>query len=385
MRKLGRPFALAVFIVGSIALIRDTFYNGHDFEVFWRAGGDLLQGRDPYSLAHERGMVFKYPPWSLPFFLPWSFLPLAVAKALWGVFQIGSLLAACLWLRKLGRSSWVSIFVVGVSFWGLWAVHALDGQIALLLLALALWLWPREPELSPGWRSSALIWTLSMKVFTGLPLFGFKLERRWVFALALAAPILALLSIPALVAGVAGGPMQLLKHWAAAAGSSGASIFGDHLRGSFNPSFTGALLFALHVPAGQVTTELEAAAGLALVLGAAWKRASRKRTPEEQWAGWLALVPAVHPLPWWHLFVFTFPLAVLAVDRAARSRKKGKRRAKIVASVLACAGVFLLGAGTHRFLGVFGLEQLGVFLERVGGKAFGALFCGLSLLTLDKF
>src|SRR3954463_8489117 len=169
MRYL-RPAALAVFVLGAIALVRDTYYNGHDFEVFWRAGGDLLQGRDPYSLDHERGMVFKYPPWTLPFFLPWSFLPLGAAKALWGVLEVFSLLAAFNWLKRHAHATWRAIFFVGVAYWGLWAIHALDGQIALLLLALSLWLWPHESELSPGWRSTALIWTLSMKVFTGLPL-----------------------------------------------------------------------------------------------------------------------------------------------------------------------------------------------------------------------
>jgi hypothetical protein len=373
-----------VFIVGSIALIRDTFYNGHDFEVFWRAGGDLLQGRDPYSLAHERGMVFKYPPWSLPFFLPWSFLPLAVAKALWGVVQIGSLLAACLWLRKLGRSSWVSIFVVGVSFWGLWAVHALDGQIALTILALALWLWPHEPELSPGWRSGALVWALSMKVFTGLPLLGFRIERRWIFALLLSVPILALCSVPALVAGVAGGPLQLLKHWTLAAGSGGTLMGADHIRGSFNPSFTGAVLSWLKVPANDVQSDLLLAVGLGLTLGGAWGVSSRGLPLEIRWAGWLAIVPAIHPLPWWHLFVFSFPLAVLAADRAFRTAQKNPYR-KYAASALACIGIFLIGAGTQRFMSLFGLEQAGTFLEQSAGKSFGILCCAGSILFLDRF
>src|SRR5579863_9853635 len=105
LRKLARPSAIAIFVVGAVALIRDTYYNGHDFEVFWRAGGDLLQGRDPYSLAQPRGMVFKYPPWSLPFFLPWSWIPLPIAKAVWGVLEIGSLVAAGRWLRTLGKVS----------------------------------------------------------------------------------------------------------------------------------------------------------------------------------------------------------------------------------------------------------------------------------------
>jgi hypothetical protein len=95
----------------------------------------------------------------------------------------------------------------------------------------------------------------------------------------------------------------------------------------------------------------------------------------------LALVPAIHPLPWWHLFVFTYPVAVLAIDRSFRSTRKDERK-KLAARALACIGIFLIGAATQRFMGVFGMELTGNFLERTAGKSIGVLCCMGSLLLL---
>jgi hypothetical protein len=373
--KLLRPGVLAVFAIMAFALVRDTYFNGHDFKVYWETGGDLLQGRDPYSLAlHPFGMVIKYPPWILPICMPWSWLPLRAALLLWGILEVVSLAACAFWIRRKGHAGWPAITVTILAFWGLWAVHAIDGQIVLPFLALILWLWPGEHEFSPGWRSSALLWALSWKAFTALPIFSFKLERRWLFSILLSLPVFFMLSVPALVSGVAGGPLQLLIHWAQAAGSGGTAMSSDLIRGVHNPSFTGALLYFAGVPPADVRADVAVSLWMAVLFGGTWAWASSRLGAVERWVGWLSCVPVIHPLPWWHLFVLAFPLAAIALDRSLiQTRASGR--------VLAGLGIFLIGAGTHRFMGIFGVESFGWFLEKAAGKSFGVMLCWASLLV----
>src|SRR4051812_6210861 len=68
-------FAILI-LAAAVALTRDTLWNGHDFEVFWRTGHLLRQSESIYDVARLGGMVFKYPPWISPLFVPWSYLPL---------------------------------------------------------------------------------------------------------------------------------------------------------------------------------------------------------------------------------------------------------------------------------------------------------------------
>jgi hypothetical protein len=70
-------------------------------------------------------MVYKYPPWTVPFFFPFSVLPLSMAKWVWGLLEVFSLGAVVSWVfwKAVCRSG--VLVSTGVAFWGLWVVHAL--------------------------------------------------------------------------------------------------------------------------------------------------------------------------------------------------------------------------------------------------------------------
>ena len=149
--------AILVFI-----LIRHTFFQGQDFEVFWRAGLNLRKGLPLYPLTNEDPMVFKYPPWFAPFFIPFSLLSLGSAKIIWGLIQGLSLLGIQSVLYSWGVSRGVLLISLLV-FWGIWMVHGLDGQVNLPLLYVLLFTWNH--------RSDALmLFALPMKVATLLPI-----------------------------------------------------------------------------------------------------------------------------------------------------------------------------------------------------------------------
>jgi hypothetical protein len=76
IQKLKKTFIFLACFVGAVALVRDTGAQGQDFEVFWRSARALFTGVSVYDVARDGAMVFKYPPWVVPFFLPFAVFPL---------------------------------------------------------------------------------------------------------------------------------------------------------------------------------------------------------------------------------------------------------------------------------------------------------------------
>ncbi|MGZ3697782.1 MAG: glycosyltransferase 87 family protein, partial [Bdellovibrionota bacterium] len=186
----------AFFLVGGVALLRDTALQGQDFDVFWNTARHVLNGQPPYDLVRDGGMVYKYPPWTLPAFFPLAVFPLESARWIWAAIELASLTYVGFWLLRAGVKR-VVLLTLYPLFWGIWAVHAMDGQVTLAILALVLWLQEQRT------RSDALTivktgWALSFKVFT---LFAaLPLRRRFARTrvLALSVLVAGALSVPCL-------------------------------------------------------------------------------------------------------------------------------------------------------------------------------------------
>ena len=367
MRNWGRVLGLGLLALASIALIRDTAYQGQDFSVFWRAARNLLEGRSLYELGRDGAMVFKYPPWIAPLFIPLALLPLLVAKWVWGVIQLLMLAYCVRWTRfRAQESAWVWTGLVG--FWGIWAVHAMDGQISLLVLAGTLWAKERDTWVS---RLIALL-LLSTKIFTLFALFGWmipdwrRLGRdaiwKWGGTAALGALVFVGLSLPAnRFQSVGRGGYALLTSWSDAAGSGGTQFEDQKVRGRDNQGFPALLLRMTHVRANEAEWDLKcflilATAALAVLFGLAKYFAS-----DQIFAIGLGLTAVVHPLAWFHLFVFAYPLVVLALDGVAASR----RTRALGVAISGAAAVSLLTRGT--------LGGVGVTLELLSIKSWGVV------------
>jgi hypothetical protein len=303
-------------------------------------------------------MVFKYPPWIVPFFFPFALLPLDWAKWIWGVLEVLSLASVIFWLSSRMRTPILAL--VTILFWGLWAGHALDGQVILLVLAAALW----------GWRSkeTLLCLALSTKVFSLFPLVSFKWDRKRKKTLLQVSALALALSLPALWTTPGKNPVTLTQSWFQAASSGPSLLEGKDIRGRQNPSLTQLTLRALRVDSRNTAADLIAFLVLGALAAIAWFRFSKPLTQDESWLGWLALTPVIHPLPWWHLFVFSFPLAAISVDRCFG--QKGRKWLW-----LALVGTLLISIATESVLG-----PLGVFLESIAAKSWGTLACAMALV-----
>ncbi len=139
--------ALLCVIFLFLEIINDRFWL-NDFTVYHTAAGRILHGENLYRVAADGHYIFKYSPTSALYFIPWSFLPLAVAKPLYWLF-LSALIVYGFHLsirlvkpslltmgdpRQLGRLIILSALVLSVHF--LRELHL--GQVNYLLLVLYL-------------------------------------------------------------------------------------------------------------------------------------------------------------------------------------------------------------------------------------------------------
>src|SRR5215813_10077752 len=112
--------------------------HGYDFEVFWTAGGRLLQG-EPLYRASDGPMPFKYAPPVALLLVPFALLPERLGYLLWLLLSAAALVRLLAWSQRMfggvpdGRRE-VLLLLLSVPFVG----HMLYlGQCDPLLLLLA--------------------------------------------------------------------------------------------------------------------------------------------------------------------------------------------------------------------------------------------------------
>ena len=189
---MGAVFWIAVGTVAT-AIVRACAENGPDFTVYHTVTARLLGGGPLYSAEHDAVMMFKYPPWWAPVFFPFSGLGHSKAHLVWGLLMAGAFLWLVRWLLRQGISKGNLVLALVLSY-GAWNTLAFTGQISVFLCAGALALYgSRKTFEAQTWqgdlRRAGLVWLLSAKILTLLPLaFVWKSYRRrqtWAFLLAL--------------------------------------------------------------------------------------------------------------------------------------------------------------------------------------------------------
>ncbi|MBC7692995.1 MAG: DUF2029 domain-containing protein [Methylotenera sp.] len=363
--KSFQAFIVLLFLVGGVALVRDTVAQGQDFRVFWQSGQHLLHREPIYDVLRDGAMVFKYPPWIVPFFVPFSVLPLVAAKWAWALTELASLISVMHWLRKRGCSDLV-IALTSVLFWGIFAVHFLDGQITLVMLAVALWGWEKA-------RPSPVVFALSTKVFSGVSLLGWRRISAW--QMGRVCVFLFVFTLPALWCAKSLHPLEFAKSWKTAAASGGQLFEHEKTRGRDNQGLPAVILRGLEVPSRDSRADGIAALICTLIIGGYWffrSRQIRDFGAIEKWLGWLALGCVIHPLAWFHCFVLAYPLAALTLDQAVKS----KDRILIFSALLSICMITVLTSKT--------LGDTGARLEFYSIKSFGVLFLMDMVLILER-
>lgn len=363
---LGLLGAVVAFL-GTILVLR-TLSRGDDFQVFHGVAQRFWDGVRPYDTVTFGNMVFKYPPWILPFFLPFGFLDLETAKILWGLVEVASLVAIVVRIHGGVRGTagglpgvrpWIQSLFLLILF-GLFGSHGMTGQITLLVLALAVW---GDPVRSSFRRFFFLVVALSAKMTSLFPLiYGWR-RKKLAASLAGVVGICVVLSLPIYFKSYDRKYGAMRQEWVQAMFSGTQDV--NAVRIGFTTrevqGLPSLILRKGKLDENEPRHVLLAIAFSVILIGGGWFFASRRLPPEAQWFGWLALMPAVQPLAWFHVFLFAYPVLVIGAERAIR-------RKRMLDFWIFFACVVAVGGITAKTLGATGLA-----LEHWSIKLWGTL------------
>lgn len=345
--------------------VRTMATSGIDFEVYYQAAQALRLGEDPFDLARFGHRVYKYPPWILPLFLPFSFLSLSVAKWTWAL--LNGLWSVDL-LRRLsaGGPPALPFLLIAVAY-PLAMVHSIVGQISILLL----WMWMRFPDSSWTWLfSSAKVTTLYA------PLFILKGESRLKPSLKTAFGALAWVGIfySVFILFRVSTFSDVLQAWHAAADSGkelGLEVLGRENQGI--PAFFVRVASALF-PRSPTWIGTPTLLGLISVflfaLSFGFVRPLFLKDPERRMPAGLLICAMLQPLAWFHVFLWALPALAICLQDLHQQFTKAK------ATGLGLAALCISGL-TQKTVG----DDLGSVLESASIKSWG---CALLLLWLFK-
>ena len=163
---VGRTVLLAAVIGVAACYVALGASRQWDFETYYYAAAAYRLGLDPYdvqSLVAVAGQAidlpFLYPPLTLLFFIPFTYLPIAAAGALWlGLKCVLAVVLLWVWrgvfLRSTGISTIIVVTLLGFNLALLWDLRT--GNVALLevlLLWFAFAAYPRTRILRRASRS----------------------------------------------------------------------------------------------------------------------------------------------------------------------------------------------------------------------------------------
>jgi hypothetical protein len=385
-RKNSTRLWLVFAIVASLRLVYEAVTNSTDLHVYWRAAHLWLDGISPFLYdASDRGNVFKYPPWTLPLYLPLGFISWDVTRWVWVFAELFAIGYAIKWLDRAGVNRQIN-YVIAALYWWTWKGHIYSGQFTLFILLACLWAVPPQesgPEnckedrkLSPG-KLTLLAIVLTTKVYSIFTLFGvFKdmIRPRTIIysvtsVLLLEGLVLAILRMHGNHTDI----IELHRTWIIAA-ESGAAELGAHVvRGQGNHSLTAGFLRWFNVNPLDTSKDGYVALLLGCIFSAIWFHFSKPLARAEQWVGWIGVGMVIHPLLWHHSFVMAFPICALALDRAIKAQDR-------LSIALAWLSTFLIAILIPN---IFGMTIVTPF-ELISSKSWGVILAGFVLVRCAK-
>lgn len=292
------------------------FTNGGDLDVYRHGGQQLLDGQPLYATELPGGGWFTYPPFAAIAFIPLALMSFPAAQVIWMAVSF-SALAATIWRcatflgyradRRLGLLV-AAMSVVAVDIEAvrgtLW-----QGQVNLVLMALIVWDLTRPPDARlRGW-SVGIAAGVKLTAIVFVPYLF--LTRQWRAGVTALTTALATVAVTWCVL-----PTDSTAYWLHAVFET------DHIGPLTHPgNFSiGGILATLVAPAPMPTLWWMLAVGAAAILGfVAAQQAQRTGYPLLAIAVIGMLSCTVPPLAWGHHWVWTVPLLVILVDRAARA------------------------------------------------------------------
>jgi hypothetical protein len=174
--RAARIVALAIIIGMAIGYLywAATAWKMTDAGAYWNAAMRLREGQDLYPVVPniEASDVYRYSPWFAWLAVPFTFLPIHIAGALWSAILIGASTVAVGPLAR--RRLWLGV----IFFWPmLIGISAIGNVHALMIAALVLGI---ERRSGPLWIAMAA----SLKAFPIVLVLVYIGRREWARAVA---------------------------------------------------------------------------------------------------------------------------------------------------------------------------------------------------------
>ena len=189
-RRLARLVATAVIVgIGIVNLYwAVTAWTLSDAQAYWDAAQRLRAGTDLYPVMTnvDASEVYRYAPWFAWLAVPFTFLPVQLAGALWSAMLLAASGVALVPLVR--RRAWLAVAFFAPILLGISAV----GNVQALMIAPLVW--GVERRSGPLWIAVAA----SLKIFPILLVAVYLGRRQWMRAV-LAVALTAVLWAPALL------------------------------------------------------------------------------------------------------------------------------------------------------------------------------------------
>ncbi len=325
-----------------------------DFEVNYKAGHRLAMGETLYRTSDSHWQ-FKYSPFSAFLYLPLSFLPLPVAKALWYILILASM--GCILVLTTGMASSLSSLspfgpaLLAVFVLAKYLLRELQlGQINALITAILtvmIWLLVRDEPASSRRRAwlAGLLWGLAtaLKPYAVIFLPYFALKKKGRLLAAGFLTIAATLLVPAGFYGFR-GCFNVIGEWGSTLARSTPILYASQdnisLIGFFikwtNHVLLSYILYAASVALLAVLTLLTIFRG---------KRLSKPILLEG--ALLLLLIPLVSPLGWDYTFLSSYAAVVLILIGWRAFPKPARVLLAVNFAIIALSIYDLLGRQTY--------------------------------------
>jgi hypothetical protein len=190
--RMSRPVRFARIVVLAIVIgigIGDVYWSAaqwhmKDAGAYWEAAMRLRNGLELYPAVTnvEASEVYRYAPWFAWLTIPFTFLPVQVAGAIWSAIL---LVASTLAVVPLARSgAWLAV----AFFWPILVGISASGNVHALMIAMLVW--GVERRSGPMWVAIAA----SLKAFPILYALVYLGRREWgraALSVALAAMLVA--------------------------------------------------------------------------------------------------------------------------------------------------------------------------------------------------
>jgi hypothetical protein len=208
LRAPARPLLVGLLAAAALTLLAVLLYQlagslpffGVDYRIFYRVGGDVCAGSDPYADGQFNDHPFLNPPTALPLFALFARLPLPSGLALWTVGNVLACGALVGWSQATlrvqealddrgSRVAWalspvaVAGLTVSVLISDASLLNLMLGQLSILAAVLLLGALAAQGQGRPVWAGVFLA-LATIKVATMLPFLLLFLRKadRWAWA-----------------------------------------------------------------------------------------------------------------------------------------------------------------------------------------------------------